>query len=145
MLCDVVWTGSLQYRITTNGGMTANETRRAHAEKVKWPNSAMAHSAHTHRTEIVAFMCFDCMMEVYRLCAALDVLKCTPAWLDRPLADERCSSRSSCAAGSYVSKIAIAKAIAAAKMRLCAFAHVPSSESSTVQVVKKTIADGVCR
>jgi hypothetical protein len=62
--------------------MTANATRRAHAEKVKSLRSAPAHSAHTHTAEIVAFMYFCCMMEVYRLCAALDVLKCTPPWLD---------------------------------------------------------------
>jgi hypothetical protein len=82
MLCDVVWTGSRQYRITTNIGMTANATRRAHAEKVKCPKRAMAHSAHTHTAEIVAFIYFGCMMEVYRLCATFDVLKCTRAWLD---------------------------------------------------------------
>src|SRR6476660_805006 len=89
MLCDVVWTGSLQYRITTNGGMTANATRRAHAEKVKCPKSAPAPSAHTHTAEIVAFMYFGCMMEVYRLCATVDVLKCTPPWLDEAYDDER--------------------------------------------------------
>ena len=81
MRCDVVRTGSLQYRMTTSGGMTANATRRAHAEKVKWPKSAPANSADIHTTEIVAFMYFGCMMEVYRLCAAFDVLKCTPTWL----------------------------------------------------------------
>jgi hypothetical protein len=89
MLCDVVWTGSLQYRITTNGGMTANTTRRAHAEKVRCPKSATAHSAHTHTAEMVAFMYLGCMTEVYRLCAAFDVLKCTPRWLDEAYADER--------------------------------------------------------
>jgi hypothetical protein len=86
MLCDVVWTGSLQYRITTIGGMTANATRRAHAEKVRCPKSAMAHRAHTHTAQIVAFMYLG-MMEVYRPCATFDVLKCTPPGLDEAPAD----------------------------------------------------------
>jgi hypothetical protein len=69
--------------------MTANTTRRAHAEKVRCPKSATAHSAHTHTAEMVAFMYLGCMTEVYRLCAAFDVLKCTPRWLDEAYADER--------------------------------------------------------
>ena len=89
MLCDVVWTGSFQSRITTSGGRTANATRRTHAEKVKCPKSATAHSAHTHTAEIVAFMYFGCMMQLYRLCAPFDVLKCTPPRLDEAYADER--------------------------------------------------------
>src|SRR4029079_15274538 len=78
MLCDVVWTGSFQSRITTSGGRTANATRRTPAEKVKCPKSATAHSAPTHTAEIVAFMYFGCMSQVYRLCAVFDVLECTP-------------------------------------------------------------------
>jgi hypothetical protein len=78
MLCDVVWTGSLQNRITTSGGRTANATRRTHGEKVKCPKSATAHSAHTHTAEIAAFMCLGSMLRVYRLSAVFDVLECTP-------------------------------------------------------------------
>lgn len=88
MLCDVVWTGSLQNRITTSGGRTANATRRTHAEKVKCPKSATAHSAHTHTAEIAAFMYFGSMLQVYRLSAVFDVLECTPpqaALTSRPL------------------------------------------------------------
>src|SRR6476620_9501589 len=77
MLCDVVWTGSFQSRITTSGGRTANATRRTQDEKVKCPKSATAHSAHTHTAEIVAFMCFGCILQVYGLCAVFDVLECT--------------------------------------------------------------------
>ena len=77
MLCDVVWTGSFQSRITTSAGRTANATRRTQDEKVKCPKSATAHSADTHTAEIVAFMCFGCILQVYGLCAVFDVLECT--------------------------------------------------------------------
>src|SRR4029453_16889613 len=77
MLCGTVWTGALQYRITTSGGRTANATRRAHAEKMTCPKSATAHTAHTHTAKIAAFRYLGCMLEVYRLCAAFDVLECT--------------------------------------------------------------------
>ena len=75
MLCDVVWTGSFQYRITTQGGMTANAATSAHAEKVRCAENATAHSAHTQRAESAGFMNFGCIFELYRLCADCDVLK----------------------------------------------------------------------
>jgi hypothetical protein len=78
MLCETIWTGALQYRITTSGGRTANATEKAHAERMGCPKSATAHTAHTHTAKIAAFT-LGCTLEVYRLCAAFDVLECTPA------------------------------------------------------------------